>query len=476
MSTHAPQAIRQHGAHPPVNPRRWRALTLLGIAQFMLILDITVVTIALPDIGADLHLTRASLTWVITAYTVLFGGLMLFGGRTADLFGARRTVLIGLITFTVASLVSGLAVNAAMLIGGRIGQGIGAALLSPAALSIITTTFHGPERTKALGIWAALGGTGSAVGVLLGGVLTAGPGWEWIFYINVPIGLAVLALLPAVLPAHRTHQPPRRVDLAGALLVTAGTGAAIYGLINAGDHGWSAPSTLWPLAGALVAYAGFALVERTVRAPLMNLGILTRRPVLTAAFLMLVATGLLIAGFFLGSFFLQQVRGYGALTTGLLFLPVAVGTVIGAQAASHGVGHLGPRPLSVAALLLAALGAVLPALWSDPAVLVTGISIAAAGLGATFVAATTTGLAHVAHHEAGLISGIINTFHELGAATGVAVISTVAAVSIATGGASTTGFTNAFTVSAITAAAAALVALLLVPAGKPPAGVMPHAH
>jgi EmrB/QacA subfamily drug resistance transporter len=451
-------------------------LTLLGIAQFMLILDITVVTIALPDIGADLHLSRASLTWVITAYTVLFGGLMLLGGRAADLFGARRIVLIGLIMFVVASLVSGLALNAPMLIGGRAGQGVGAALLSPAALSIVTTTFHGPERNKALGVWAALGGTGSAVGVLLGGVLTAGPGWEWIFYINVPVGLAVLALLPAVLPVALRQDRARRVDVAGALLVTAATGATIYGLINAGDHGWAAPSTLWPLAVAVLLYLGFALAQRTVRAPLMDLRILARRPVLTAAFLILIATGLLVGSFFLGSFYLQQVRGYSALTTGLLFLPPAVGTVIGAHSASRAVGHLGPRAVATAALVLAALGAATPALWSGPTALVTGISVAAAGLGATFVSATTTGLARVAHHEAGVTSGIINTFHELGAATGVAVISTTAAVSLATAGATTVGFSNAFTVTALTAAAAAVVALLLVPPGKPPAGVVPHAH
>src|SRR5918995_1077209 len=192
------------------DPKRWRALALLSVAQFMLILDITVVTIALPSIGVDLGLSRATLTWVVTAYTLMFGGLMLLGGRAADIFGARRLVLTGLTIFTASSLVAGPSVNAEMLIGGRVGQGIGAALLSPAALSIVSTTFHGSERNKALGVWGALAGSGAAVGVLLGGLLTAGPGWEWVFYINVPIGLVVLAALPGVVPARRPQRESPR--------------------------------------------------------------------------------------------------------------------------------------------------------------------------------------------------------------------------------------------------------------------------
>ncbi|HEX6231542.1 MAG TPA: MFS transporter [Jiangellaceae bacterium] len=449
------------------DPKRWRALALLSVAQFMLILDITVVTIALPSIGVDLGLSRATLTWVVTAYTLMFGGLMLLGGRSADIFGARRLVLTGLTIFTASSLVAGLSVNAEMLIGGRIGQGIGAALLSPAALSIVTTTFHGTERNKALGVWGALGGTGAAVGVLLGGLITAGPGWEWIFYINVPIGLAVLAALPSVVRTHRAHLAPRRIDLPGAATVTLATAAAIYGLINAGDYGWAATSTLVPLVLAAVLYGGFVVIERAVRSPLVNLQILARRRVVAGAFLMLVATGLLIASFFVGSFYLQHLRGYGALTTGLLFLPVAVGTIIGAHSASRAVGRIGPRHVAGSALATAAIGAIVPAIWSAPATVVLGISIAAAGLGATFVAATTTALSDVQQYEAGVTSGVLNTFHEIGGAVGVAVISTIAAASLtAQGTVATTGFTNAFAFSAITAALAALAALVVVPAGR----------
>jgi len=447
------------------DPRRWRTLALLGVAQFMLILDVTVVAIALPHIGADLGLERDTLTWVVSAYTLMFGGLMLLGGRAADLFGARRVVLTGLVVFVAASLATGLASGAALLIGGRIAQGIGAAILSPAALSVVTKTFHDEERNKALGIWSALGGGGSAIGVLLGGVLTAGPGWQWVFYINVPIGLVVLVALSRVLPADRPAESRGRLDVPGALLVTAGTGTAIYALINAGDRGWLSVATLGTLAAAIILYAVFAVLQNVVRSPLMDLRILTRRPVAAGTFLILVATALMIAVFFLGSFYLQHLQGYGALRTGLLFLPVALATIVGAQAAGQAIGQLGARLVAFAGLVIAAVGTALPAIWDGSTVLVTGISIGAAGIGVAFVAASTTTLAQVAHHEAGLASGILSTFHEFGAALGVAVVSSIAAASIA--GTSATGFTRGFTFAAITAAVAAVLALLVVPAPKP---------
>ncbi|MBM0260317.1 MFS transporter [Micromonospora sp. 4G55] len=448
-------------------------LALLGVAQFMLILDVTVVVIALPDIGADLGLQRETLTWVVSAYTLMFGGLMLLGGRAADLFGSRRVVLLGLLVFTVASLVTGLAADAEMLIGGRVAQGVGAAMLSPAALSVVTRSFHGEERNKALGIWSALGGSGFAIGVLLGGVLTAGPGWQWVFYINVPIGLVVLVALARMLPAELPQGARARLDVPGAILVTAATGMAIYGLINAGDRGWLSAVTLATLAGAVVLYVLFAVVQRTVRSPLMDLRILTRRSVAGGTFLILVATALMLAVFFLGSFYLQHYKGYGALRTGLLFLPVALATVIGTQIAGHVVGRLGGRTVAMAGLAIAALGTAVPAFWDGSAVVVTGISVAAVGIGATFVAASTTALGQIAHHEAGLASGLLSTFHEFGAALGVAVVSSIAAASIA--GGSGTGFTRGFAFAAIVAAASAVLALLI-PAVKPPAGVQLHAH
>ncbi|GAB3826155.1 MFS transporter [Kribbella italica] len=447
------------------DPRRWRLLAVLGVAQFMLILDVTVVAIALPHIGTDLGLARDTLTWVVSAYTLMFGGLMLLGGRAADLFGARRVVLTGLLVFTVASLVTGLADNATTVIAGRVAQGIGAAMLSPAALSVVTKTFEGEERNKALGIWSALGGGGSAIGVLLGGLLTAGPGWQWVFYINVPIGIAVFVVLSRTLRGDLPTGQRARLDVPGALLVTAGTGTAIYALINAGDRGWLSGRTLGTLAGAIVLYAVFALVQRASKSPLMDLRILTRRPVATGTLLILVATALMIAVFFLGSFYLQHHQGYGALRTGLLFLPVAVATILGAQLAGRAIGGAGVRKVAVTSLLIAAAGTAVAALWDGPVAVVAGISIGAAGIGAAFVASSVTTLSQIGHHEAGTASGLLSTFHEFGAALGVAVVSSLAAASLT--GATTTGFTRGYTFAAITAAVTAVLALLLVPSPKP---------
>jgi EmrB/QacA subfamily drug resistance transporter len=476
--THSPPGTSPAPVHPgpAADPRRWAALALVCLAQFMLILDVTVVNVALPDMAADLHLGRSTLTWVVTSYTLCFGGLMLLGGRLADALGARRTLLAGLALFAAASLVCGLAGSATTLLAGRVAQGIGAALLSPAALSVVTTTFHGRERDKALGVWAAIGGTGAAAGVLIGGALTDGPGWQWVFHVNVPVGLAVLAALPAVVAA-RTPRPAG-LDAPGALLVTAGTGALIYGLVAAGDSGWGSPSTLLPLAGAVALYASFAVVERASRAPLMDLGMFTRRPVLAGAFLMLVATALLISYFFLGSVYLQHVRGFGPLRTGLVFLPVAVATGIGAHLGSRLVGTVGGRTVAVSGLAVAAAGTVLPARLAETgsvyAALLPGLMVASLGVGAVFVTATTTALAMVDHREAGLASGVVNTFHEVGGSIGVAVVSTVAASGFERGSAG--GFTDAFALCAVAAAVGAAAALVLVPRGRLRTTGGPYVH
>ena len=454
--------------------RRWIALTLLCLAQFMLILDITAVNVALPGIGTGLHLGREGLTWTVTAYTLCFGSLMILGGRLADALGARRVILAGLVLFTSASAATGAAHNSATLLAGRAGQGVGAALLSPAALALVTTLFQGPERGRALGIWAGLGGAGSALGNVIGGALTAGLGWRWIFYINLPVGILVLATLPALVGAS-----PRRaaagLDAPGALLVTGGTGALIYGLVKAGGSGWGSTAGLVPLALAAGAYTVFAFTERRAADPLLDVRIFARRPVLTGAFLMLAGTGLLFGFFFLGSIYLQHVRGWSALATGLLFLPMAAGAAAGAHLGSRLMGVIGTRQVAVPALVLAATGSALLTRLNDTAspwlILLPGLVIGAIGIGAVFVTATTTALANVPAHEAGLASAVVNTFHEVGGGIGVAVLSTIAAASITRG--TITGFADAFKASTVIAIAAALAAAFLIPAGKArPAGGM----
>ncbi|MEU6854813.1 MFS transporter [Actinacidiphila alni] len=457
------------------DPRRWAALALLCLAQFMLILDVTVVNVALPDIAADLGLGRSTLTWVVTSYTLCFGGLMLLGGRLADALGARTTLIAGLALFTAASLTAGLAGSAAVLLGARAAQGVGAALLSPSALSLVTTGFPDEERTKALGVWAGIGGAGSAAGVLLGGALTSGPGWHWIFYVNVPVGAAVLALVPVLVRARAPR--PARLDLPGALLVTTGTAAIVYGLLKAGDAGWGSGRTLLPLALAVLLYAAFAVVERRGRSPLMDVTMLTRRPVVAGAFLMLVATGLLVSSFFLGSVYLQQIRGLSALRTGLLFLPVAVTTALGAHLAGRLLAVAGARTVAAGGMAVAALGLAPPARLTGGTgwfPLTAGFALAGLGIGAVFVTAITTALSLVEPEKSGLASGVVNTFHEVGGSIGVAVVSTVAATGIARG--TVPGFAHAFTVTAAAAAASAALCVLVVPRGRLEMSGVPHAH
>ena len=460
------------------DPRRWKALAVIALAQFMLILDLTVVNVALPDLGTDLGLSRTAFTWAVSAYGLVFGGLLLLGGRLADIFRARTMMLTGVVIFTLASLASGLAQNETLLISGRIGQGAGAALLSPAALATITSIFHGQERNKALSVWASLGGIGFAAGVLIGGILTSGPGWRWVFFINIPVGIVLLAAIRAVVPPRRPDRAAR-VDVLGAVTVTAATGSLIYGMINAGDKGWADPGTLLPIAAAIVLYAVFVVVERTVRNPLMHPSLLARRPIAAGAFLMLIASGVLIADLFLGSQYLQHLRGLSALETGLFFLPAALGLMIGAITAGRLVGTIGTRPVAVVGLVLVAIGnGLLIGLSAHGNVYgeaLPGTFLFALGGGPLFVCATTSALGRVAQHQAGLVSGVVNTFNQLGAAICVAMASTIAAAGL-TRTPSLHGFTDAFTVFTVVAAAAAVLSLRLVPSGTPQMTGAPHAH
>ncbi|MEV3987196.1 MFS transporter [Nonomuraea sp. NPDC049758] len=468
-------------AAAPAQSKGWAVLALLCLAQFMLIVDITVVQVALPTIGADLALGREALTWVVTTYTLCFGGLMVLGGRLADALGPRRTLLAGLALFTAASLVCGLAGDGGTLIAGRAVQGVGAALLSPAALAVVTTVFQGERRARALAVWAAIGGSGAAIGVLLGGVLTNGPGWMWVFFVNVPVGLLVLAAVSRVVPARVRDDAPRggRVDVGGALLVTLATALLIYGQVSAGDGGWGAAGTVLPLTGAALSYVAFVLVERSVRAPLMRVETLARRPVVSGAFVMLVATGLMLGLFFLSSLYLQHVLGYSPLRTGLTFLPVAVAITLGAHLGGRLIGRVGGRPVAVASFLLTAAGAALMTRVSPEAgaftTLVPGFVLAAVGIGPAFVTATTTTMANVPPGENGVASGVINTFHELGGSIGVAVVSTVAASSLVPG-AGAGGFTSGLVLCAVVAGVAAAISLGLVPPGRPAGAFVGHGH
>jgi EmrB/QacA subfamily drug resistance transporter len=462
-------------SHLLVHRRRWAALAVLCLAEFMLILDATAANVALPTIGADLGLGRTGLTWVVTAYVLAFGGLMLLGGRLADTLGRRRVLSAGVALFTLGSLAAGLTESGAVLIAARAVQGVGAALVAPAALSAITTMFAGDERNRALGAWAAIGGSGFVVGMIVSGLLTAGPGWRWVFLVNVPIGVAALAVLPRLLPGEPARPASGRVDLVGAVLVTAAAAALVHGLTAAGDGGWTAPGTLLPIAAAVALGAALLAVERRVDHPLMRVSLLGQRPVWSGVFVMLVASGLMLSMYFLSSIYLQQVRGFDALRTGLAFVPGAVAVTIGAHLGSRLIGAVGARYVAIGAFASAAAGAAWlsrldagSGIWTG---LVPGLVLAAFGLGPAFVVATSTALARVDEHEAGLTSGIVNTGHEVGGAIGVGVVSAVAAASFGAAGAA--GITDAFTLMAVAAGLAALAALTLVPKERLHAG---HVH
>ncbi|WP_342778280.1 MFS transporter [Streptomyces botrytidirepellens] len=475
-----------HGHHGeaadgPPDPRRWLILALLCMAQFMLIVDVTVVNVALPTIGAELSLDPSSLTWVVTAYTLFFGSLLLLGGRIGDLVGRRRMFLVGLALFTTASLVSGLAESGGVLIGARAVQGVAAAVMSPAAMALVMTVFQGPERNRALGVWAAIGGTGAAFGVLIGGVLASGPGWEWIFFVNVPIGLVVLLAVPALLKertvavhghGHGHGEAPSGVDLPGALTMTATPALLIYGLVQARDHGFGDPSAWLPLLGAVVGAVLFVLAERSAATPLVRLPFLARPSMVGGSLLMLAASGVLISAFFLCSFYLQHVLRFSALRTGLMFLPVAIATTLGAHLASQAVARLGWRVTAAAGMALAVAGALLLTdleregnAWTQ---VLPGFLLLAFGLGTGFVCAITSAMHGVEHADAGLGSGLVNTCHELGASLGIAVVAAVAGTSLEGGtAASVDGFGGAFLACAAIAATAAVVGLTLLPKGKP---------
>jgi EmrB/QacA subfamily drug resistance transporter len=460
--------------HEP-DPRRWQALTLVCVAFFMTVLDVSIVNVALPSIGRSLHFAQDSLQWVITAYAITFGGFLLLGGRAGDLLGRRRMFMVGLTLFSLASLACGLANSEGLLIGARAVQGLGAALISPATLAIITTTFEeGPERNKALGIWGAMGGSGAAAGVLFGGILTKYLGWEWIFFVNVPVGAFVLALTPAVVRESRAPLEHKKFDLIGAAAVTSGLTLLVYAISKAPDVGWATARTILLLLASAALLAGFVLREATAEDPLMPLRIFRIRTVTGANVVGLLLGANVFANFFLLTLYVQQVLHYSPLKTGVTFLATAGTTVVVAGPTQALVTRVGARFVMVAGLLLSTLGL----LWytqisvdgTYSKTLLPGYLLVGFGLALSFIPVSIAALAGVGPREAGLASGLINTSQQIGGAIGVAVASTIAAThasSLLSSGHSapdalTSGYALAFWVIAAFSAASVVAAFLLV--------------
>jgi EmrB/QacA subfamily drug resistance transporter len=412
------------------DPRRWLALAVVGAAFFMTVLDVSIVNVALPTIGRALHFSRGNLQWVVTAYALTFGGFLLLGGRAADLLGRRRVFLVGVVLFSAASLVCGLANSEAMLIAARAVQGLGGAIISPAALSIVSATFtEGVERNKALGIWGALGGSGAAVGVLLGGVLTKYGGWEWIFFVNVPVGALVLVAAPRIVHESRAEGAARRYDEFGAFTVTGGLALFVYTLSRAPFVGWATVRTTVLLIVAAGLIAAFLWIERTVEAPLMPFRIFRVRTVAGANVVALLLGGALFANFFVLTLYVQNVLGFSALKTGVTFLATAGTAVLAAGVAQALVTRVGVKPILALGLALMTGGMVwytqIPVHGSYAADLLPGYVMVGVGIAFSYVPVTIAALAGVAEREAGLASGLINTSQQIGGAIGVALASTV---------------------------------------------------
>jgi EmrB/QacA subfamily drug resistance transporter len=410
----------------------WLVLVIACLAQFMVVLDATVVNVALPSIQHGLNFSAANLQWVVNAYTLVFGGFLLLGGRAADLFGRRRLFVAGVILFSAASLFNGLAQSSGMLILGRGLQGLGGALVSPAALSIITTTFtDSAERTKALGVWSAIAASGAAVGLLMGGILTDLASWRWVFFVNVPVGIITVALASRFVPESRIDTEQRRLDIGGAFSVTAGLIVLVYGIVKAQAFGWGSPKTLGLFAVAIILLGVFVMIERRHPAPLMRLSIFRIRALTVAdSTLLLLASGM-FGMFFFASLYVQEILGYSPLKAGLAFLPVSVGIVIGAGLAQQLIRRLGVRNVSVIGLVLATAGMLVltqvPVHGSYVSDLLVGLLPMSIGMGLVFVPITLMATSGVPEADSGLASGLFNTAQQVGGSLGLAILSTLAA-------------------------------------------------
>jgi len=454
------------------------ALALLAAAQFVVVLDASIVNVALPSIGRDLGFDQGDLSWVVNAYVLVFGGFLLLGGRLADLLGRRRIFIVGLVVFGLASLAGGLATSPGMLIAARAVQGLGGALLSPAALSMLTVLFaEGAARNKALGVWGAVAGSGGAAGVLLGGLLTEYAGWEWVLFVNTPITIGAALLATRLLPESRTDGP-RRFDVAGAVTVTAGLSLLVYTLVDANGAGWLSTQTLGLGAVAFALLAAFVVIELRSAAPLVDFSIFRMRTLTATNVVALLVAAALFSMFFFISLYMQQVLGYDALKAGLAYLPLAGGIIVSAGMASQLVTRIGFKPVLVSGLVLTAIGLAWFAQVSVHGAYVSDILlpslIAAVGLGFAFVSMTIAAVAGVGPQQAGLASGLINTSQQVGGALGLAILVSVAtsktdSVMTAAGGAPsalpgalTEGFRAAFTVGIGFAVVGAILAAVLI--------------
>jgi EmrB/QacA subfamily drug resistance transporter len=461
----------------PAPVRKGRILALVATAQFMLLIDETIVNVALPSIGSDLGLTESGLSWVVNAYFLTFGGFLLLGGRAADLIGRRRMLIAAMLAFGAASLVAGLAESGELLIAGRAAQGLAAALLSPAALSIVLNTFPaGPERTRALGVWAALTGLGAATGLLAGGLITELLDWRWVFFVNVPVGLAAAALVPRLVPADADRGGRTRPDWPGAVLGTGGLLLLVYTVVESESHGWGSARTLGGLAVVAGLAAMFVAREVTAREPLVPASLVGANRVALANVVIAMSSIGLFAMFFFLTLYMQNVQGWGALRTGLSYLPFSLVVLVVSGIVSNATGRLPRRPFLVAGLVTTAAG-----LWLFRGIepgdsYLTGLMpimlVAAAGLGLLFVPLFEAATESAGERDSGMASALATTSQQIGGAVGIAVLVAVAthrtddqlAGQVAPAVALTDGFSAAFTVAAFILLAAALIATAIGPA------------
>ena len=479
-SHHAPHGEPNHDAGPR---KSWAVLALVLTAQILVVLDISVVNTALPVIGDSLRLGSSDLQWLVTAYLLLSGGGLLLGGRIADLLPRRRVFLAGMTIFTGASLFSGFADNAAELITARATQGLGAALMTPAALSLVMTTYSGAQRTRGLALWGAVGSLGVAAGVLFGGALTTWAGWQLIFWVNVPIGVVALALGLKILPKETVARAEfAQFDLPGALTVIGGLGALMYGLASTSSYGWLSVRALVAFAASVVLLAAFVRIETRAARPLVPPHTWKVNTLVSGTTVMLGATALLVGTVFLTSIFFQTVLGYSALRAGIAFLPLALAITAGTHLASKLLTKTSPRNIAAGGLALVTVGSALLSLVSADARfasdLLPGMLVLGFGVGMVFVAVAVTAMAGIPAQHAGMASGFLMTGHEIGAALGVAILSAVAtaAGSLTDAAGVVDGFSTAFIAAALLAVAFAVVAYLRMPAARMDAAAAMHMH